>query len=344
MAAMTTLARSAGLFAVLGFVAPVLAADQALIDAARREGVVNWYTVQIVDQLARPAAAAFEKKYGVKADFVRGEPNEIVLRITNESKAGQIRADVFDGTTTAPLLKKAGLAMKWQPDSAKRLPPQYLDREGYWTATNLYVLTAGYNTELVPRGQQPKSFKDLLDSRWKGKMAWSLNATSVAAPGVVGLALADMGPEQGRAYLRQLAGQSVTGLRVTARQVLDQVIAGEYQIGVGIMNSHAVISAGQGAPVDWIAMDPSLAVLSVVGVLKEPLHPNAARLFVEFLVSEEGQTIFRDANYLPVDPGVPPKTPGLTPESGKFRAIFLTPEEIDQRIGEWTGLLKEMFP
>ncbi len=108
-----------------------VAADQNLIDAAKKEGSVTWYTTQIVDQFARPAAEAFEKKYGIHVDYVRADPIDIVLRVTTEAKAGHIQADVFDGTATTPGLEKAGLVLKWVPDSASRLPPQYVDRNGY---------------------------------------------------------------------------------------------------------------------------------------------------------------------------------------------------------------------
>ena len=79
---------------------PAMAADQSLIDAAKKEGHVTWYTTQIVDQFARPAAEAFEKKYGIHVDYVRADPIDIVLRISNEGKAGHVQADVFDGTST----------------------------------------------------------------------------------------------------------------------------------------------------------------------------------------------------------------------------------------------------
>ena len=96
------------------------AQEQSLIDAARREGVVTWYTTQIINQFARPAAEAFQKKYGVKADYVRADSTEVALRIINEAKAGRTIADVFDGTTVTPGLKKAGLVMQWTPEAAKR--------------------------------------------------------------------------------------------------------------------------------------------------------------------------------------------------------------------------------
>ena len=141
---------------------------------------------------------------------------------------------------------KQGIVASYIPDSAKRLPPQFHDPDGHWAATNLYVLTPGYNTDLVPKGTEPKTFQDLLDPKWKGKMAWNSQPSVAAATGFIGLVLADMGEEKGTAYLQALAKQNVTGLKVAARQVLDEVIAGEYSIALQIFNNHAVISAAQG--------------------------------------------------------------------------------------------------
>ena len=335
------LAAAAILAALAG--APACAADQAMIDAAKKEGQVVWYTTQIIDQFARPAAAAFEKRYGIKVSYVRANSNEVALRVLNEAKAGKMQADVFDGTGATASLKKEGIVAKFIPENAKRFPKEYIDSEGYWVATNLYVLTPGYNTELIRKGTQPKTFQDLLDPKYKGKIAWNSTSSSSAGPGFVGIVLETMGEEKGTAYLRDLAKQQPAGLAVAARQVLDQVIAGEYAIALNIFNNHAVISAAKGAPVDWIPMDPALGVLSVISVTKDAPHPNAGRLFLEFLMSEDGQRIYRDAEYLPVDPNVPPKDLALRPDGVKFRAIYKTPEDIDREMPRWTELFKSIF-
>ena len=335
------LAAAAILAALAG--APACAADQAMIDAAKKEGQVVWYTTQIIDQFARPAAAAFEKRYGIKVSYVRANSNEVALRVLNEAKAGKMQADVFDGTGATASLKKEGIVAKFIPENAKRFPKEYSDSEGYWVATNLYVLTPGYNTELIRKGTQPKTFQDLLDPKYKGKIAWNSTSSSSAGPGFVGIVLETMGEEKGIAYLRDLAKQQPTGLAVAARQVLDQVIAGEYAIALNIFNNHAVISAAKGAPVDWIPMDPALGVLSVISVTKDAPHPNAGRLFLEFLMSEDGQKIYRDAEYLPVDPNVPPKDLALRPDGVKFRAIYKTPEDIDREMPRWAEIFKSIF-
>ena len=220
---------------------------------------------------------------------------------------------------------------------------KFHDPDGHWVATNLYVQTPGYNTDLVPKGTEPKTFQDLLDPKWKGKMAWNSQPSSAAGPGFVGLVLADMGEEKGTAYLQALAKQNVAGLKVSARQVLDQVIAGEYSIALQIFNNHATISAAKGAPVDWIPMNPAMGILSVFSVTEGAPHPNAARLFVDYLASAEGQKLFRDADYLPVDPAVPPKVPALRPDGEKFKAIYITPEDYYQSLPKWTKLFNDLF-
>lgn len=317
--------------------------DPTLIAAAKKDGNLTWYTTQIVDQFARPAALAFEKKYGIRVNYIRADPAEIVLRITAEAKAGRMVADVYDGTATSPGLKKQGLAMQWIPSSAKRLGPGLTDREGYWVATNLYVLTPGYNTDMVKPDTEPKTLDDLLDARWRSKMVWSRRPASSAGPGFIGLVLAERGEKEGMEFLTALAKQNITGVDAAARQVLDQVIAGEYPLSLMIFNHHALISAAKGAPVNWAPMPPALAVLSVIGLTKDAPKPNAGKLFVEFLTSAEGQAFFRDANYIPVDPSVKIKDESLRPDGERLRAIYLTPEQVDTSMPRWAEIQNELF-
>jgi iron(III) transport system substrate-binding protein len=328
---------------ILAAASPVFAADQALIDAARKEGQVTWYTTQIVNQFGRPAANAFEKKYGIKVDIVRGDSVETAVKLLNEGKAGRVQADAFDGTGSAPPVKKAGLVLKWLPDTAKRLPAQYVDKDGYWIATNVYIQTPAFNTNLVPKGTEPRTYEDLLDPKWKGKLAWAGHATTSGAPGFIGVVLKDMGEAKGMAYLRALAKQNITQIGGSARAVTDQAIAGEYPVVLQIMDHQPVISALRGAPVDMIPMSPAMGILNVAGVLKGAPHPNAGKLFLDFLISEEGQQLFRKEYYIPVDPRIAPIEPRIRPDGTTFRARYFTPEEVDGAMPKWVALFKEIF-
>ena len=148
------------------------AADEALIAAAKKEGEVVWYTTQILDPMVFRMRDAFQKKYGIELKPVRANSTEIAIRVTNEAKAGKVQADVYDGTTTAEVFKKEGLALKWLPDVAKILPKDYVDPDGYWIGTNYYIITAAYNTDLVKPGTEPKHWDDLLNPRFKGQIVW----------------------------------------------------------------------------------------------------------------------------------------------------------------------------
>src|SRR5262245_9802503 len=216
------------------------AADVALIAAAKKEGEVNWYSTQIVSQLVRPVTAAFEKKYGIKVRATRANATEVAVKILNESRAGRVQSDVFDGTTTVVPLKKEGFVLQWLPDAAKEYPAEVKDPQGYWIANNLFIITPGFNTGLVPRGTEPKPYQDLLNPKCRGKLAWNGFPTSSGMGGFVGTVLAEMGKEKGIAYLRELSKQNIANLRGSAREVLDQVIAGEYAIALQIFNHHAV--------------------------------------------------------------------------------------------------------
>jgi ABC-type Fe3+ transport system substrate-binding protein len=340
-------ARSAlGAVLLLGFLATAgesRAQDAALIAAAKAEGSVTWYTTQIIDQFARPAAEAFQKKYGIRVDYLRADSNDVALRVLNEGKSGRMLADVFDGTAAVASLKKEGLVMQWIPDGARRLPANAMDKDRYWVATNLYAYSPGYNTDLIAPGAAPKTLQDLLAPSLKGHMVWNAQGTPSGAGGFVGLVLTSMGEEPGKAYLRELAKQNITGLRAAARQVLDQVIAGEYALALNMVNNHPVISAQKGAPVDWIPMSPTLSVFSAASATKDAPHPNAAKLLLEFLVSPEGQRIYRDADYLPIDPAVAPKDPALRPNDTTYKAVYLTPEQIHDNMPRWMTVFQDIF-
>ena len=321
----------------------VQAAEPALIDAAKKEGEVIWYTTQIIAQLVRPVSVAFEKKYGIKVRSTRANSTELSVKIINESRAGRPQSDVFDGTSTVVPLKKEGFVLQWLPDPAKSYPAAYKDPEGYWVANNLFFLTPGFNTALVPKGTEPRSYQALLDPKWRGKIAWSTSPTSSGGPGFIGTVLTEMGTESGMLYLRELSKQRIANIGSAAREVLDQVIAGEYLLALQIFNHHTVISAKKGAPVDWIKMEPVTGTLSVISVHKNAPHPNAAKLLVDFITSPEGQNIFRDAEYLPADPAVPALTPSLKPDEGRFRTHFFTPEQTEDNIVAWKKVYDDLF-
>jgi ABC-type Fe3+ transport system substrate-binding protein len=329
--------------AVLIAASPACAADRALIEAAGREGKVVWYTTLIVNQAIRPLQQAFERKYpGVRLEYSRADDSPTALKILTEARAGGVQADIFDGLYNMVALRRAGLLAPYRPANVEQFPQALRDPDGYWIAILIYVFAAGVNTSLVPVSEAPRTLRDLLDPRWRGKMAWNPNSIA-GAPGFVGNVLTSMGEERGMDYLRALGRQQIVNVEASSRAILDQVIAGEYPIGLMMFNHHTVISARKGAPTTWLKLEPLPVAPDGIALLKDAPHPNAARLLMEFLTSNEGQQVLRQADYLPALSTVPALDPGLRPEDGGFQATYLSPPALDRDMPRWSRIVSDLF-
>jgi ABC-type Fe3+ transport system substrate-binding protein len=319
------------------------AADPKLIEAARKEGEVVLYTTLIVDQVVRPMIKAFRSHVaGIDVKFVRTDSAQQVVKLINEGRAGRVQADIWHlSDELAPLLQENLVAQLDLP-SARGLPAEMIDRKGNWVGTNLSTRSLAYNTALVRADQVPRSHQDLLDPRWKGQFVWHPNSIA-GGYGFIGVVLKSMGEENGTRYLEALAQQNIVPLPVAARAVLDRVIAGEYAMGLDMNSSHAVISAALGAPVRFVPLDPVTMTMQIAGISRNAPHPNAARLFLDFIISRAGQEVFRDADYIPMRPDVPAKSPELKPESGGYQALMLSPEEIDANAQHWAKVYDDIF-
>lgn len=324
--------------------APANAADPALVEAAKKEGEVVWYTGMIINQVVRPLVDAFERRYpGVKVKASRSAPPEIVLKILNEARAGRPQADVFDGSSSAFPLMEAGQVEPYMAQSTAPYPANARDPTGHWTSMNLYLPTPAVNTELVKEADRPRAYEDLLDPKWRGKIAWTTDPTMVGPPGFIGNILITMGRDNGTDYLKKLAAQRLVNVPASQRVVLDQVIAGQFPLALATLNYHSVISAAQGAPVAWLKIEPIVQTHNPLGLVRGAPHPNAGKLLIEFLLSEEGQNVIRAADYIPSHPAVPAKNPNLRPAEGGFRVTVITPEMTAKNLAEWTGIYNELF-
>jgi iron(III) transport system substrate-binding protein len=211
-----------------------------------------------------------------------------------------------------------------------------------WTADALYFLVAAVNTDLVKPADEPKTYQDLLDPKWKGKIAWTNQLTQGGAAGFIGTVLQSMGPDKGMDYLKKLAAQKLVNVPSNQRVVLDQVIAGEYPMAIATFNNHSDISKAKGAPVKWLKIEPVTATLDTVFLLKGP-NPNAGKLFIDYILSEEGQNTLREAGYIPSNPKVHAKVPEEKPEGGGFKSLVLTPELVETDLPKWVAVYNDLF-
>jgi len=317
--------------------------DPKLLAAAQKEGEVVFYTTQIVDQILRPLIKVFGTVApGVQVKYVRADGLALVVRMTNEARAGRVQADMWCMVDGVQALLRGGFATEFEVPSAKSLPAGLVDPNKRWIALNTGVRSAAYNTQLIPPEQAPRNYQDLLNPRFKGKIVWNPKSMT-GAWGFISTVIKGMGDEQGMAYLRALAKQDVVPLPIAIRAVLDRVIAGEYAIGLEMNNTHAAISAAQGAPVKWVPLNPVSETLQVAGVAKGAQHPNAAKLFIDFMTSKAGQEIFRDNDYVPMHPEVHARIPELKPQQGGYRSIVYTPDNLETETTRWAKIYDDLF-
>src|SRR3954454_23902015 len=274
--------------------------EQKLIEGAKKEGQVVIYSALIVNQAMRPIADRFGKKYPfVKITYWRADSEDIAAKLSAEVRANNVVADVFEGTGVGELAAQAGLAIPYYTPAIAAYPQQYRDPSGIWTPTRLSYYSIAYSTRQVPEDKVPKSYEDLLDPQWKGKMAWRIGSASGTPLFITNLRLA-WGEERAKAYFEKLKDQKIVNFGAgSARTLVDRVIAGEYAIALNIFAHHPLISKAKGAPVNSQLLDPTASTAATMGVVKGAKHPYAAMLLVDFILSKEGQSILAKAEYFP---------------------------------------------
>jgi ABC-type Fe3+ transport system substrate-binding protein len=315
---------------------PAAAQPADLVAKAKAEGEVVYYTELIVEQIVRPLAAAFERKYGVKVVYWRGDSQAAALRLAMEHRAGRVTADVWSTASGIGALLEGGLIERFAFDG--ELPARYRDPAGFWVATNLIVVGAAVNTAREP----PASLDDLLAPRWRGEMVWKQNDIT-GAWGFIGNVLTSMGEGRGLAYLHALSGQNIAPVAASTRAILDSVIVGEHALVLGVSAHNTEISVKAGAPVAFLPLGGAWATPHTIGITAGAHHPNAARLFIDFVVSKEGQDIFRQAGYLPARPDTPPLSPKISPELAGFPVNVIAPEALERKLVRWSEVYDQVF-
>jgi len=320
--------------------------EDTIIDGARREGQVVLYSAAIVNQALRPLADAFMKTYPfVKMTFWRGDSEEIMAKLAAEARASKVVADVVESTGMAEVAVSAGLSLPYYTPMVEAIPERYRDPRGHWTTMRVSYFSIAYNTKLVPPAGVPKTYDDLLDSRWRGKLAWRIGTASGTPLFITAIRLA-RGEEKAASFFRQLAAQKVVNFGSgSARTLVDRVIAGEFPIALNIFAHHPLISRAKGAPVDSQLMDPVPSTAASMMIPKGVQHPHAALLLIDFILSRQGQQILADADYFPVRSDVAPKETLATviPARAGVPELFVTPEKLDRYTESSQKIFEELF-
>ena len=310
--------------------------EQIILEGAKKEGQVTFYTSNT--WIAGPVSKEFEKKYPfVKANVWRSDSKELMKRLTEEVTAARFLADVVE---TSPeyitiLVGNKMLQEYLSPElSAYDDEAKIKGKKGVyaWTSREIYI-SLGFNTKLVPPAEAPKTVKDYLDPRWKGKM--SIAGTSTGTQWVGALMEA-----MGREFLEKLSAQDINVQNISGAALSGLVASGEVPLSPTIFNSNIFTQKQSGAPVEWRPLDPVVAGVGTSGMVVNSPHPYAALLFLDYLHSKIGQEAAMKG-------GLSSARKDIGSLDQKFKKIYIEskymPEEFEKKYNEWETLMRRLF-
>jgi len=294
---MSLLAQSLSIFLVLaefvslpladhGSVWAGAAADEftAKIDAAKKEGKVILYTN--ASGIA-PLIKRFEEKYPfLKVEQLRTGAPKLLSRVLAESKAGALKADLIETEgLTSYLMMKRGLYAKYVSPESKALPAGAKDADGQWTNAHSNYKIVAYNPRFVTPAELPKSYEDLTQPKWNGKILMGSNNYEW-----FGNMVKILGEEKGMNLMRRLNGQNLM-LREGNSLILQLLLAGEGFVSIAANVDSVEELKAKGAPIDWLGLEPTISRLHPIALARTAQHPNAAKLYIDFILSKEAQEI-----------------------------------------------------
>ena len=315
---------------------PAQAITPALVAAATKEGQIIWYTSADL-QLAEKVGKAFEQKFpGIRARVERAGGERIFSRVAQEYASGLHVPDAVSTGDAAQFIawKRSGLLAAYVPDDvAKDIPAAHRDPDGHYATVRSSLCVMAYNTQLVNSAEAPKSFADLLDPKWKGKIVKAHPSYS----GTIMTSTYQMVRELGWTYLEKLAQQQLLQIQ-SATDTPKKVVLGERPVMADGNESNVLLLKEAGQPIE--AVYPAEGTPSIVqpsAIFKAAPHPNAARLFQNYLFSVEGQELFVNIGGLRSVHALVKDKPGRAPLSSikvwkdDPAAVETQSEEIKQR-------------
>jgi iron(III) transport system substrate-binding protein len=297
--------------------------------AARREGALTLYTT-IAEKDLSTLIAPFESKYGVKVTVWRAGTDKILQRTLSEAAARRYDVDVIHfGSPEMEALSREKILLPITSPVHQDLQPGSVPPHREWAATLLSVWVQAYNTKLVPKETLPKTYKDLLDPKWKGKLGieakdqdWFASVVDVMGGGDPGLE-----------FFRELSATNGVSVRLGHTLLNNMVISGEVPLALTIYNYMPEQAKKKGAPIDWFALEPAIARSNAIGVARRAPHPNAALSFYEYMLSE-GQQHLVEMDYIPTNTKVASPLTGVEIlQTDPIRSL----DEVDK----WTRLFEE---
>ncbi len=313
------------------------AADrQAFLEAgARRERALLVYTSMDLEE-SQPLLEAFMRKYPfVRGEIYRAPGEDVAQKLITEYRGRKYVADIFEGTgiDVAKMIKE-GYGQSYFTPRAGTYPRQGKDPKSYWVATRYNILVAAWNTNQIADADAPRTYEDLVDPKWRGKIG--IEATDQVWLGTL---LELWGEARAMEFFRRLSAQQLL-LRTGHTLLAELIVAGEVPMSATIYNHRAERLKSRRAPIDWRPLQPAVAVPHIIGLPAQAPHPHAAMLFVDFLLSRDGQAELAKAGRIPAHPLVQANPPYL---NNGFAYKVIDPNTFLEKFARYDQIWQELI-
>lgn len=301
---------------------------------AKLEGRVVFYTSWGPND-ADYVIKGFEKKYPfLKVDPVRSSSERTLNRLLTEQRANSFLGDVvaISGIQSG-ILKEKGALDRYESREAAHFPAEWKDPDGFGVGLHQTIYVIGYNSKLVPADAVPKRYEDLLNPRWKGQLGWDPEEYYL-----FGAYMKAKGRQKGLEFWQRLAEQQIS-FRKGYTLISELVAAGEFPVAVSLYQHRVDEYLDKGAPIQWVAPDPLVGGdPNKIALLKNTPRPNAAKIFIDFMLSVEGQKLLQDKGRSPGRIGLSPKNPRL--KEAKIFTFHVSPSEYEALGKEFNKIFK----
>lgn len=330
-----------GLYSIFAFLlasclSPLAAAPDdvkfaELVREARIEGKLTFYTSLTAAQTVT-FVERFQKKYPfLKVDPYRLSNTQLLTRLVAEQRAKRNTVDVITSKGDAIYFMKKNSFLGRYPSPEREFYAEgFKDREGYWTDTYPTVHCVVYNTRIVAPHEVPATYQDLLKPKWKGKIG--INRNNYMWSEVV---MQIMGKEEGLKFLEALSRQNPI-MRDGGTLNIMLTAAGEVAMAVSVNINLVEDMKAQGAPVDWARIKPYYGDLHPIALAANAPHPNAGKLFIDYLLSQEGQELMLEL-------GLFPARKGLNSKVLRSEDITSLDPALGENIAYYQKMMKQLF-
>jgi iron(III) transport system substrate-binding protein len=302
---------------------------EKLIAGAKKAGTVTVYTSANTEDMA-VLGDAFEKKYGVKVRVWRASSEQVIQRGVTEARGGRFDADIFEtGGAAMESLYREKLLQEVKSPALGGLNPAALTAHGEWTGTRYNVFVAAYNTRLVRGDELPRSYDDLLNPKWKGKLGIEADDSDW-----FGALMDRLGEERGLKLFRSIVAANGISVRKGHTLLANLIISGEVPLAITTYAYRVEQLKKKGAPIDWFGLPPVIARFEGVGVARRAPHPEAAVLFFDFMLTD-AQELLRGRDYFPATRETRPLPEGIS-------VSFLDPVKDLDESRKWTKAYREV--